>query len=86
MSRKKWANNVVKQQEYRNRLAKKRHEERLSEMHKLGAHQRVTVETCPLCTVTPTQISVTVMGQSVYGPKVYKPKVLTAEEVKQVVQ
>jgi hypothetical protein len=67
MSRKRWANNVVKQQEYRNREVAKRQQTRLSELHRLGAHQRVTVEICLLCTVTPFQTPVTVGASGLSG-------------------
>ncbi|MFZ0198724.1 MAG: hypothetical protein WB523_16645 [Candidatus Sulfotelmatobacter sp.] len=72
MSRKKWANYVVKQREWRKREAEKKHKARLSEIHKLGGHtmrngQPYIVKGCPLCnpnTVTQNRISVTVMERA----------------------
>ena len=65
MSRKIHKNNVARQQAYRDRLAEKRQQERLIEMHKLVAHvmrngASAQVKGCPLCTVTPIQTPVTV--------------------------
>jgi hypothetical protein len=68
MSHKIHKSNAARQQAYRDRLAKKRQQERLSVAHRLGFHVGVTVggrpqlpvKGCPLCTVTPIQIPVTV--------------------------
>jgi hypothetical protein len=67
MSHKKWANVNVKQQEWRNREAEKKHKTRMTETHKMGGHTTMSgrpyiAKGCPLCnpsTVTQNRNSVT---------------------------
>jgi hypothetical protein len=70
MSHKIHKDSAARQQAYRDREAAKRRAIRLSEIHRFGAHvqrdgKQYLVKGCPLCTVTPTQISVTVPPEGI---------------------